>query len=1257
MSEDASIQLERGPIRRMEHLLPSPSLPQERMLRPSHEALLEVTTSNDGLLQPSTEADRIDIDVTGRVRSGTSSSKKMTIAYGPLEGDDTPDAGRNILKKSTHAVTPVEFYREDDERAINHKDRLWTPWTLRRWTLVALICFFSLSIVALEILSYVSKHQNGLSEQSQSRRFLWSYGPCAVFLLVAAVWHQIRYRTQQLMPWRTMAGGPTAASHSLLLDYVSSWGIISLFKSLRNGHLGVTLVILGSFLTKIVIAASTGLFSIQTRAVDRRYAPLQIMEQFGGTLDIDKISTSDAWVGLRNGSGLAWPTFGPTVRSNGTQNVTDTIDVFSADLTCEAAATMNVTSVECVQSNSSLCDLRWIFNAVTSSRSSCTFNDNMTWVTGWPSGMTGSRRFGLLSNASCDGNAADSGRLVITTGYLTSDSEEPDTQRFLNGTALICKPEASLTNKQVTLGKSGNILAVRDSVNKADTSLNTNAMSFADAVWRAANKSAPLRSAAFDDSDSFVDLISSFRPELNLDAHKDLEEGIRAIYRPIAAQIARTQLLVPADTAALDSSSSQTSADRLFVNAVSVRIMEVALGLLILITAALYFVRPAPSTPRDTSTMAGLATVMAQSPRYVATLQGLAAASYATIKEVVSASRYHSCVTDIDLVLQGEEQTFRISVDANDSESALEPSRAARAVAKPENWWVPIYDLTRVAVLVAIFIVLMVVELLHQRSKRDHGLGDADNSSPMRYAWTFVPAVVMLLLMSCIGIIDFATRLMQPYQALSRSPVPAQRSIFINYLSQFTVVAIWTAVTNAQFAVLFSAFAMLVAPFLTIVSTGLFVPTMLSHQAAMKIDMTSSINLNHTDAKAASQLSLLANSVIYGNSSWPAWTSDTLVLPSLSTSRQNTSEDSSISVLRMPVVYPRLECTRVPTSSILTSASTDTNKASMHNFSIPVAKGCGSSCSAADRNACNSNQDYVTLSSPVSQDGQLFGRVFLTQPSPASDGRDDDDCPRIGILYGNGWSGQGSFDELVGMICSPGIYQAEANATWSLPDWTVQDVAVDNSAERIIGKGDTATIDLNTILAKPESDNDFDSFFTALTQGRDSISAADLTAESNISTVQEKIQTLYARILAQSLSLTARSHSPSTRPPLKATLTTTSPRLIQDTTTTRILESLLALTFLSLVLASLCNDGRKLLPNNPCSIAVMSSLIADSEFVKKVVVEGGSEWVGDEELRRKGVFEGFVFSLGGWERVGGDGDEGGVRRVFGIDVGEAGAGG
>jgi hypothetical protein len=903
--------------------------------------------------------------------------------------------------------------------------------------------------------------------------------------------------------------------------------------------------------------------------------------------------------------------------------------------------------------------MRWVFNAIASPKLNCQFANNMAWVSAGPP-RTGVRRFGLLARAFCNNETTvDSGRLIISTGYLSWDPESIDTQQFQNATASICKPTLTLQRTRVALDGNQGLLGIGPTIMQSDTTLTVTASQIADVVWDAVNKTSLPPSATFNQSSPFIDMISLVRPDLDLDKNKDLVTGLRAIYNPIAAQIARSQLLIPANGDALTSNTTLTEAeDRLHMNAIPLRIMEGALALLVLVTAALYITRPAPSTPRDTSTIAGLATIMAQSPRYTTSMQGYAAASYNTIKQVVSASRYQSCVTDIDLVLQGEEQTFRIEVDAYDSESATEPSRAARTTSKPDTWWVPIYDLTRIAVLAAIFIVLMGFELLHQRSQKNHGFVDVDDWSSLRYLWSFVPAIILLLLLSCIGIVDFATRLMEPYRQLKKSPVPSQRSIFINYLSQLTIVAIWKAIANAHFAVLFSAFAMLVAPFLTVVSTGLYIPTAFPQQTSAKIAITSSLNPITQKPIAGSQLPLLANAIIYSNTALPTWTSDTLTFPSLNQSvesslNQTLPKQPTTFALRLPVLYSNLNCTRVPKAAILTSVSTDDNNTStMQIISIPAPTGCGGPCPAAHGRTCDNSTSYITFSSPALADGEIFGRVFMSKPSPTPDGWNEE-CPRVSVLYGKGRAGEGAIDGLVGMNCFPIILQAEANATWLVPSQQIRSQGVDTTTEKVVARGDDAALDLNSILTHMKGDENFDSAFSALTRGREAVPVADLLGGDNVARVTTAIETLYARVMTQHLSLNAREEGASGT--LDATQTTIRLRLIQDTISTRILEALLALIFLCIVLASVLGDSRKVLPNNPCSIAVMSTLIADSDLVRKQMVPSGSEWIDDAELKRKGVFGGYLFSLGVWDRTKGKARAGGpTGMVFGIDVGKAG---
>ena len=66
------------------------------------------------------------------------------------------------------------------------------------------------------------------------------------------------------------------------------------------------------------------------------------------------------------------------------------------------------------------------------------------------------------------------------------------------------------------------------------------------------------------------------------------------------------------------------------------------------------------------------------------------------------------------------------------------------------------------------------------------------------------------------------------------------------------------------------------------------------------------------------------------------------------------------------------------------------------------------------------------------------------------------------------------------------------------------------------------------------------------------------------------------------------------------------------------------------IAAALLIDTRQVLPKNPCSIAAVVSLLADSEFMdpKDGIIPPGAEWMSDEELEKSAVFTGYRFRMG-----------------------------
>jgi hypothetical protein len=190
-------------------------------------------------------------------------------------------------------------------------------------------------------------------------------------------------------------------------------------------------------------------------------------------------------------------------------------------------------------------------------------------------------------------------------------------------------------------------------------------------------------------------------------------------------------------------------------------------------------------------------------------------------------------------------------------------------------------------------------------------------------------------------------------------------------------------------------------------------------------------------------------------------------------------------------------------------------------------------------------------------------------------------------------------------------------------------------------------VDPNAVLPLSSIDGaDLDPLFaTLMTTGN--LTTENLLGSNTTQSITAGLNDIYGRLTAANFNLNRRSPAASNQAPLSGTLTgPLTGRLKVNSNTVRAMEIILAFMFILTAASIFFLDPRRLLPNNPCSIAVMASLIADSELVKREVAPAGSEWCDDKTLRQRGVFEGFLFSLGMWE-------VGMPFRIFGVNIGDA----
>jgi hypothetical protein len=633
-------------------------------------------------------------------------------------------------------------------------------------------------------------------------------------------------------------------------------------------------------------------------------------------------------------------------------------------------------------------------------------------------------------------------------------------------------------------------------------------------------------------------------------------------------------------------------------------------------------------------------------------------ASPKLLEEEVYKHRYQTNVGS-----ESNEPFFRISLAWD--EYAPPPTALLSDLPKnvpPEKWWVPIHDLTRVGILAIIVGVIAATELLHQHSEKNSGLMDIADSSLVRYAWQMVPAIVAMAMFMLVGLVDYATRLIQPFQMLKRGNAPAERTIQVNYLSCLAPAAVIKGFRNRHFGVIFSATAVLIAPLLTIVSSGLFFPATLQLTAATSFHVSSTVDPSKNET--SSEFIAAANAVIKsGDSTWPRWTHDKYVFATLTSTTTTGAFNSSAAqslTARLPATYGILNCTVIPSNTVRvwTSSTNDTTNQiqtqTTIKLAIPVYDGCGAPCRTTnDINTCD-GKPYIYASLATPPAGTFVGSMFSAKPIPAPDTWSDS-CPQLSVAYGKSVENGSQIAEVVAMNCYPALIQSQADVTIDMPQGEVRAATIDISTAKRVALGERATVNLSSILtaSTPSELSGMDETLVALTTGRDAIALDQMLGESNAQHFNQALDRLYGRVMAQHLNLQSRVSASSTSSKaadiITGDLTATRTRLVQDEMSTRIIEGILGAIFFLLAVPSVIVDTRKVLPYNPFTIARMSSLITESNLIDGTI-PAGSEWATDQDIKRRNIFDAFVFSLGSFERPRSKGRK---EKVFGIDIGGA----
>lgn len=737
---------------------------------------------------------------------------------------------------------------------------------------------------------------------------------------------------------------------------------------------------------------------------------------------------------------------------------------------------------------------------------------------------------------------------------------------------------------------------------------------------------------------------------------------------------------------------------RLVLRSLSFYLVVSLLIVLLALAAALCFLQRIQAVPRDPGSIAGLAAIIASSASINRMLKGVGHSAAATKTRIIAHAPFHS-----EVHIGPEGQRFQIqasNIDTHDQTSF------PRLPEEKQKWWRPFHITIpgMVITLVAPLAAIATLEALYQHSERSDGIADATTNYYLRYTWVFLPALVVWMINLGFESVYTLSTIIHPYHVLRRKAVAAEDALTGHLLSKILAHNAWSALRKRRFAVLFAALAVLLGAVLPIAVAGLYTTKIVAREITMSLKQTSffdpskgfytALVTEETPFRNDRNANPLGSLILHNNLTFPGGTYDEFAFAEFEFPRDqlekvNSTYDTMMAII--PAVRGRVNCTIVPTGDIRAgfrdTGLTD-DPAITLEINTTMADGCWGEAglyttfsgqfanvnragyenyhfgrfNGAIDGAYNQAYDlgYPQENASVNAASYHGERVIPTQ------------CPRGMITFGKGKYENGTngpsvtFEDVTAMHCWPYVERVELKTTFSLPSMKILSAKplppnskisggypVFSEAEIVQNTGyphiaktqPKAWSNYFSSIRDPESPGPyfFDLYMEAVVWGKDGVPVPELTGQDNAERLVSRVEKVYSIMMAQIYNGQARMQSDATAAPLTATAVSRSQyRVIQSLVSTRIMEAVLATMFVLCAVAFFLLDTKELLPQNPCSIGAAASFLAGSSLVNRTVLPPGSEFLSDQEMLKRGYFQGLMFRMGWWDA--------GEEKRFAIDV-------
>jgi Protein of unknown function (DUF3433) len=758
-------------------------------------------------------------------------------------------------------------------------------------------------------------------------------------------------------------------------------------------------------------------------------------------------------------------------------------------------------------------------------------------------------------------------------------------------------------------------------------------------------------------ADAFSALFISASPDVPFYTYMDPQSLITASQRTfkfLAAQMAHQILMSPTQNVIEGSYSDRV--DRIMVQELPLRVMQGLMAAAALLTIVVGLLMPRCGLPGSANTIGFYISVCRRSQPAMKPLEGSEVYTKDRMRQILSFYRFH---TDFDKVGKRPEGRINSTISPA-NERIFSASKSSDWQLSQKKWWRP-FAFSLPAMLLTLLtplIFISVLEVLLQYSHTHQGLVEIELGSRYRYTWLFGPTLLLVLIATLFNILDFEIEKIHPFRRLRRPAATAKSSILNNPLSKLTPVVLWDAFWLKDIALGVTAFAVILAPFLPIVGSGLYaIQNAGSHQKVHVQQTDWFQNLSQSNQEYDMRLAITPVLITQQNLIYPQWTYDELVLPKVNVvslepnAKVESLQNGTSLVIRVPALRGAMNCSRLEESRI-NKTRTGYFKNEFYEM-IEFGVNLSPNCTTRD------GDGEMTDSMQWSGTNGYFGHTIRLKDESRSQ-KYPDPCEDFQYLLPFGYVEDKQTKAFQFLLCYPYTQQLDVDLTLTLPSYSVSPalppVAIESSARFF--SNDSFELSNIPSLAGGEKFV-LENFFQILMYGKDGIPGNELLG--NTTRLIEGVEHLYRVFAAQAYNKAYRgpfrSDSNSNESSiLDATLF--SPyrsRLVQFDISTRILQGLLAALFICAVVAyailwKSTGGTRRILPHDPGSIAMIASLLAGSEILtmNKLNIPPGMASMSNKEMEKSGVFDGWIYSLGWW-----DTDEHGGKR-YGIDVGQAG---